>query len=379
MGRDSFFKALFEGGPGFIELRLIHPDTRRAESEFVESAAALEELIDSKDDGTRHVFFGPALRKQKRGRKQDAALGRALWADIDDDKTGSHAKSLAATRAVLLPPSFIVDSGHGYHAYWTLSEWTAPEELEELLAILKAMVVGDAVCDASRVMRVPGTMNVKGGKSVPCTLVRERADLVYAASDLRAVALVDDSERRQILSGSSLGYNSRSERDWAVVIALKRLGVSEAGVRRIFEEQPIGDKFRDDGVAYLNRTLAKAAERLGTEVEGSNGYFSEEDDCYFVADAKGSKRQVSTFVLDPKILYVAQNGKDIDSFVCDVRASGQVWEDIILPKSVFGRTGDLSKTLRSVYMQWLGSDKDVRHLLPYLVDRWERRDILRPR
>lgn len=98
----------------------------------------------------------------------------ALWIDIDD------AKPLDVLLGVMFPPSIVVDSGGGLHAYWLLTE---PEDTKDvrlvpLLRRLKDVFGGDpAVCDVARIMRLPGTHNTKRG-------------------DRREVAIVHQSEAR---------------------------------------------------------------------------------------------------------------------------------------------------------------------------------------
>jgi putative DNA primase/helicase len=118
-----------------------------------------------------------------------------LWADIDVAGPGHRAArryppDLAAARdlvtALPRPPSILVDSGHGLHAWWLVEggPWMFADAAErahaarvaagwQLLLQAKAGHRGwdiDSTADLARVLRVPGTMNRK----VPDTPVEVR-------------------------------------------------------------------------------------------------------------------------------------------------------------------------------------------------------------
>lgn len=113
-----------------------------------------------------------------------------LWADFDvnggpEGKTGAAPNREAAVELAhaLLPPTMLVDSGYGVQAYWlfdepwlfgSVAERSGAQELEaKWLAALGRRVDWklDAVHDPSRVLRVPGTFNLKGGLKAPVRIV----------------------------------------------------------------------------------------------------------------------------------------------------------------------------------------------------------------
>lgn len=135
------------------------------------------------------VYFGVGLRrenlgKEQRGKAADVCAIPALWADLDVAGPAHTSTALPPTLedalslvgAFPLPPSILVDSGHGLHAYWLLREvWTLDGEEErraaqELLQRFQATVQArarergwnlDTTSDLARVLRVPGTVNRK--------------------------------------------------------------------------------------------------------------------------------------------------------------------------------------------------------------------------
>ena len=128
------------------------------------------------DGDGRGMFFGVCTRVtgSHTGRRIDLAECPALWVDIDTGKMGMDKDSvIAALRPLPFPPSVIVDSGGGLHAYWLLNEAidvsadaSDAESTEEAVTSackqLAGICAGDLnVCDLARVMRLPGTLNSK--------------------------------------------------------------------------------------------------------------------------------------------------------------------------------------------------------------------------
>ena len=129
------------------------------------------------------VYFAIASFAEQRRRRASARALRCFAFDIDVGKGGGYQtkyEALAALSALVdskaLPhPSFIVDSGGGFHIYWrldrdvTVDEWLPRarhlkgrlKELDPKLAVDTARVA-----DAAGVLRVPGTLNRKRGAAV---------------------------------------------------------------------------------------------------------------------------------------------------------------------------------------------------------------------
>lgn len=124
-----------------------------------------------------NVFFGVGRRTPGKGRRVVAVT--CAWIDCDPpDKDAAtlnvwRDRKLDELRSFTPSPSIVVNSGHGLHAYWLLSETAAPEYAQRVNEALAERLGGDRrSCDPSRVLRVPGTFNRKKG-APPC-----RVDLV---------------------------------------------------------------------------------------------------------------------------------------------------------------------------------------------------------
>ena len=81
-----------------------------------------------------------------------------------------------------LPMPWIVDSGYGLHVYWpfdrdvSASEWNVlAQRLASACVAAKFDVDTTTTLDAARVLRLPGSVNYKGGGAVPVTIVAQGA------------------------------------------------------------------------------------------------------------------------------------------------------------------------------------------------------------
>jgi putative DNA primase/helicase len=136
------------------------------------------------------VYFGVGLRREKlpspkRGAVEDILSIPCVWMDIDIRSDAHTEQSLppsvdAATHLLYefpLQPSVLVHSGHGLHGYWKFTQpWVletaaSREEGKRYLADFQGTIRKYAVqrgwrldntSDLARVLRVPGTLNMKG-------------------------------------------------------------------------------------------------------------------------------------------------------------------------------------------------------------------------
>ena len=185
----DFVKEVFPEG-GFIELRTLTPGENLVRGFF--RTGDYEGIETHLTDHPVNTFFGVAARKNKGGKKEDVGYCRVVWLDKDIDKDGdiSTEDFIAKLNGFLFPPSYIVNSGHGIHAYWLLKEPVeTPEELIRLEELNKSLAryfsTDFNVCDYSRIMRVPGTVNQKRGmERVKCEIIKEDSLKQYNFEDL---------------------------------------------------------------------------------------------------------------------------------------------------------------------------------------------------
>lgn len=376
----TFLQALFadlqEGE--LIELRFISPE-----------GSATPRFLDNVDDTYKaalaagsevNVYFGVAPRKAPRGTKAAVSRVQALWVDLDADKfNNSKAEAFQALDKFAPAPSFVVDTGYGCHAYWLLSESISAEDAELANKELQRATGGDNVWDAGRVMRVPGTFNLKQqaeGVVAPTAVTRQRADLTYQVDDLLVAAAIPEPVLKLIMTGGHKGFRSRSERDWAIVVALEDLGLGSQAIKKIFQERPCGGKYRDtNGKHYLEYTITQAEDRIAIPnqdtvsiIPAMSKVFQEREEGMFSRTKQGGVAQVATFTMNPQRLLEGETG---DTLLVDITASGHTWPGIPITKRAFTRVDTLLRELPVAAWQWLGTDRQVRQLLPYLMTKWK--------
>ena len=190
MNPQEFFETMYSKvDEGYLTL-WTSPDKRTywfPVGEWEEAATVALELSRRRRD----VYFGVGLRReilpdQKRGGTKDVLVLPGVWIDFDIKSEEAHKKdalppdldsAVDLVNSFPHPPSLMVHSGHGLHAYWLFKEpWVleSPKEREVAQSFLRdfqaafihlALERGweiDNTSDLARVLRVPGTLNYKG-------------------------------------------------------------------------------------------------------------------------------------------------------------------------------------------------------------------------
>lgn len=316
-----FLKALYRGQSGLLEVRYIYHDKEAgipARSKFLPGIQDLDwTKVTEMNRAGFHAFFGAALRATESGTKQSVEQVGALWADLDgkdfDLNDIERGKQLALERLGGLPPelrpSARLDTGGGYHVYWFLK---SPESVlsaeqrarvESAMRRLKETLKGDHVQNVDRILRLPGSLNVKK-PTYPnpwCRIIAHDFERRFSLEDFESLADKDPRpapegntkpavtfsthaislELAAIQAGSKTktlieegwsaknGYKSRSEADQAVITALAQGGHTDDEIRAVFSNAAwgIGAKYRERGAggdAYLARSIANARSLVGT-------------------------------------------------------------------------------------------------------------------
>ena len=122
-------------------------------------------------DGKYHIFIGVLPRANKSGRDKDIEYFSTFWVDIDaKDFGGDKKKAYSNISNFALDPTMVIDSGNGYHVYWVLE---TPIKLTEdnkakikiMLKNLHIKTKADQTYDLARILRIPGTHNIKDPKN----------------------------------------------------------------------------------------------------------------------------------------------------------------------------------------------------------------------
>ena len=243
---SRFFACLYEPDD-LVELRLL-PSKRRSYKRVADLPELADELRQLNERG-EHVFISANPRRREGGKAADVALARTLFVDIDH---ATVEDALRRVRSAGLPePTVIVDSGHGTHCYWRLTEpVTDPAVWTKAQKHLIGLLGGDkVVCDLPRVMRLPGYRNHKE-PAADCTVVDADASRVYALAEL---VPVDDAP---------VG-------DYWLARALKRAVVGTRNTTGAW----LAQQLRDSGLAEA--AALEAMQRYAAGVPG-DGYTADE-------------------------------------------------------------------------------------------------------
>lgn len=157
----------------------IKGDSRQ--QEIVETREEFDDWVAHFKRTRKNVFFGVAKFKDDSSRaKPNVQALKAFWLDIDcgpDKDYDTQEEGLAALQQFCkttgLPKPIVVNSGRGWHVYWALKEEISREEWEPVGKRLKEVCAAqefyvDNNCfEVARILRVPGTMNLKGDEPLP--------------------------------------------------------------------------------------------------------------------------------------------------------------------------------------------------------------------
>jgi len=171
----AFLETIHSDAEGHIELRLLidratgekrEPSdllTRRWYPNAAALAPKLAGIIEWAKSKRSAVFFGVLPRADTGLSKADDTVPAAvLWADLDwKDYAGGQPEGRAKIAGLRWKPSITVATAHGVHLYWLLSEAQPPKALSDLSRRLGAILGADSCHDAARMLRLPGSWNMK--------------------------------------------------------------------------------------------------------------------------------------------------------------------------------------------------------------------------
>ena len=231
MDSTRFFAELFDMSVDNDNLMYVWIP-KRGSVYFGDTALAAEYAAKNRD---KNVYFGLGttrvqLEADKRPTILQVSTIPGLWLDIDIAGPAHKKQNLPADRedaidllnsALPLPPSVLVDSGHGLHAYWLFKEpWSfeTEDERQKAAHLMRRFVLSfkyhaalrgwalDSVFDLARVLRVPGTLNTKpGAEQKACTIINAEYERRYNPDDfyeflVEAAEIKSDDDISEMLS-----------------------------------------------------------------------------------------------------------------------------------------------------------------------------------
>lgn len=242
------------------------------------------------NDAEWDTYYGVLPRTRREGTAQACVpITSVLWADIDakhhsDDLTIGKRIALRQTVSVTPSPQVVVDSGGGYHAYWLLRDPVPFGDARVVMAGIAHVIGGDAVYDAPRVLRIPGSWNWKRkpeeySRILRLDITRPRyslgdfSDYTYER-DVPSVQRhpgaaferIDLPEWLTDLIRQGAPQGQRSEAVFKAVLWLLRYGRTHAEIYDVIEQSPdgLGQKYAEMPIPaahrWLDRTITHARE-----------------------------------------------------------------------------------------------------------------------
>lgn len=164
-----------------------------------------DDQIASRNAEGYNVYYWPNHPKTYDGSSTVSAsqINVFNYALVDFDLKDSNGRNKDTFVIELLdsefPPSRIVDSGNGIHAYWRVSDLDAKSYLRLSRRLMRHFNTDEAVGTLSQLMRLPGTVNTKKQDNfVMCEeVLAEDVSSVYTAEQLDALLppISQDDER----------------------------------------------------------------------------------------------------------------------------------------------------------------------------------------
>lgn len=162
------------------------------------------------------VYFGCAKYNSLSSRKaENAKYFKAFWLDVDCGPTKKYLDQNEGLKALKqfclttnLPRPTIVNSGNGLHCYWVLQEeigYNAWKPVAEYLKVIcnqnSFMVDNSVTADASRVLRVPETLNFKSRQHPKQVSVFRASDPITFTAFKNAIGYVEGVVAEPTLRG----------------------------------------------------------------------------------------------------------------------------------------------------------------------------------
>jgi hypothetical protein len=291
---------------------------------------------------------------------------------MDYDDTTRHPRPL-------LPPSFIVRSGGGFHLYWLLDGFYEPAIIEEVNKTLIAHDPpgeGGAACwERTRILRVPGTKNTKYDPPRDVLILTAKPDRVYTPDELLKL----DEYDRDVLEVRS--GETRSERDWRLASLLFSWDLPPAMVK--LSLLVYSEKAKEEGEHYLDRTVAQAAESPYVEKLKADA-----DVAKVLKSAGGAPRAkraapVANFAITPLARLVGPGGEEAGLQLLIAWESGNPTELRSVELTANQRDFESRRTVNQWLAKnrlgsraWLGTDKTAYQAWAGMVEAAPHKEVL---
>lgn len=286
-----------------------------------------QDISEYAENNNAAFYVGVLLRyDDSSGEGKNTIRGHVAWADLDyKDYQGGEEECRQRLESFPLPPSAVNFTGHGLQAFWFFKKLEEPEVLVYISAGLAKVLNGDSVADAARLIRVPGSSNMKDPANPILAVVEKlNPDLRYSPSNFddffppmpekprknpqpeideqaaeeligeelseRVKKLIDEHPRTKNLfngqgkpakddQGRRLDHSS-SGFDYSLMLSLIKKGITnESELATALWHRP-DDAARSKGIKYIMRTVSKALDQVAEQgtARGKKGENSSDEE-----------------------------------------------------------------------------------------------------
>jgi hypothetical protein len=229
---------LYAACDGYVELRAL-PSKKQCFS--VPNALAAPRAFLRRHQG-ENLYWGCATRRSgASGAEANCQHLGCLFADLDF-KNISEAEVRERLQGMPLPPSIIIHSGGGAHAYWLLREPldVQADNPRQWLQRLAAYLGADSSCaEPARVLRIPGTLNHKYTPARMVAVEHFDPEARYNLSEfdewLPAQPKASEATRVSITTDGPIVDGRRNDTQYKLARSLKAKGIEPAAIRLSIE------------------------------------------------------------------------------------------------------------------------------------------------
>lgn len=177
--RHTLLSEWFSECEGSIEIRALPGGEREFFS--IDDHQGIDAFVSK--HSKKNIYFGIASRNGAGGTRANIVNIPGVWADIDFKNIPQEEVDKLLAECPL-QPTFIINSGNGYHCYWKFREPTDNQEITEYINRQLAQYFdSDPVHDVTRVFRLPNTFNHKYSPKRPVKLIVHNQANQYNESD----------------------------------------------------------------------------------------------------------------------------------------------------------------------------------------------------
>jgi len=372
----EFFQALFKESKGYIEVRPIDP-TGKVERYFYTVKDIYRLITQLTDPDLSHfkntnVYFGVCPRRERQGKEENVGEVNSVWVDLDCENMKEKLDALKKLDRFDLSPSIIVSSGNGLHCYWLLDRPYAIKTDKDRLGAkgyLKGLALalnGDKTFDLSRILRVPGTQNLKNlHNPLPVEILEFHPTRRYKLGDFERYKvdiegvptktdispdhipdrfwriLEEDGKLKATWEGKreDLNDQTRSGYDMALAHQLMPYEFRDGEVAAILRASPSG-KGKDATRQYLSLTIGKAKKKWEGGKRKNDKSKEVKNDSNRMRETAQGGRNARTKTLIPGLIHLVKDG-DAVKYLLKTEAGLCIEETFALNREIYRPKQDL--------------------------------------